>query len=496
MQRYTATEFATRLGGKPADWGLKPEWNIVIDENLRIVVEDLGGQSLGHINAYERSLLEQRAPMTLRFTGAELERRLGPATVRSLGLKPGDKVTIDKDDWVKLDGRAVGQIVGEDREILEAPVRALSTINRYRAAMGQSPLDPAAAGWNDEDIFLEAYRVARLQNPRSWRSPAIAGFLGRGAGSVLGMFVGMVATVATTEQERERGQAIGVYAGGTLGATAGAFALAPSGRRWRAALGALGANAVSLLALPFGSWWIANGIGAVLTPVGIYLVTRAPTRASNPMSPTTKRWLWIGGIVGGALLLGGGVAYAKMRKAPSEPLPPEQAVREAIQILGENADADDIANAAYPLAHPDCPDTLDPEDPSHGPCIDKWLALRDLAESIMPTNQRPPRRDGAPLPTEGPAADMRAWLDSLTQSQRSQLRDLIGASNYDPIKRAAQAGDDGQTVASVLRLKRNIEKLVDDDPIEAAKQYHALKTLLGPKLDELLDLAEQYSGQA
>lgn len=500
MQRYSALDFAQRLGGRPEDWGLQPQWTVTVDENMRVTVDELGGKALGHVNTQERALLEQRNAMGMRFSGEQIERRLGPAAVRAMGISPGDTVVIDASDRVLVGGRPVGQIHPDDRQVLEAPLRALAAINRYRASIGQGPLDPAASAWENEDVYLEAHRVARLQNPRSWRAPALAGFLGRGLGSVIGLYAGSVATVATPEKETERGRSIGTYAGGTIGAIAGAFALAPSGRRWHAALGALTANAAALVALPFTSWWVSNGIGAVLTPIAIYFAARPPalsSRATNPIAPSTKRWIWIGGAVGVALLVGG-VAYAKIKKkgAPSEPLAPAAAVDRAIQILGTDADADDVANAAYPMAYPDCPDVLDPDDPAHTECIDAWIELRALAVAALPDKRRkPPKREGAPpepLSTEGPAADMRTWLDGLTQHQRSELRRILGSTYYDPIKNAAQAGDDGKTVSSVLRLKRSIETLVSEDPFKAAAQYSELKKLLGPKLDELLGMAEKY----
>ena len=42
--------------------------------------------------------------------------------------------------------------------------RALDTINRHRRAIGQAPLDPAAAGWDADDILAEADTIRRLHN--------------------------------------------------------------------------------------------------------------------------------------------------------------------------------------------------------------------------------------------------------------------------------------------------------------------------------------------
>jgi hypothetical protein len=42
--------------------------------------------------------------------------------------------------------------------------KALGEVNRHRAAMGQPRLDPAAAGWTERDVELEAARIRKL-NP-------------------------------------------------------------------------------------------------------------------------------------------------------------------------------------------------------------------------------------------------------------------------------------------------------------------------------------------
>lgn len=47
--------------------------------------------------------------------------------------------------------------------------QALERINEHRRQIGQRPLDPAAAGWSDEDVLLEAERIVRLPNPRRAR---------------------------------------------------------------------------------------------------------------------------------------------------------------------------------------------------------------------------------------------------------------------------------------------------------------------------------------
>lgn len=90
----------------------------------------------------------------------------------------------DRFDDARVHGiRAAGRYVGPDLT-LEWPIapgrglpstaadevaQALAVINRHRRSFGQRPLDPAAAGWTDEDVLLEAERIARLSNPKRAR---------------------------------------------------------------------------------------------------------------------------------------------------------------------------------------------------------------------------------------------------------------------------------------------------------------------------------------
>jgi hypothetical protein len=187
MQRLSATDFATRLGGKPEDWGLKPQWTVSVDENMRVTVDDLGGQALGHVTVQERAMLEQRVDKTLRMTGQELARRLG-ASARSFGLSPHEAVVIDEKDRVIADGRLIGSLHPADREILEAPARALATINRYRrSTAGSTPPQPGGLR-----MSAEAYRIGSRTR---LRGEALAAFLS--TGSALGRAKASVLSMAT-----------------------------------------------------------------------------------------------------------------------------------------------------------------------------------------------------------------------------------------------------------------------------------------------------------
>lgn len=376
------------------------------------------------------------------YQAEDFTRELG-YTLEDWGLRPGQLVTIDENDRILVDSRFLGHLTPAERASLRAPFEA------------------------------QPWGIPRQVNPDlhpGW--VAAAAFGGRVAGGLLFTAIGgALDGIGTTLAFRGLGQILGA---------AGASAIAaPDGKRGVAALGA-GAGA-----------WVPF-MGAPLAAGGAYLATADGGRRRNPLSSRTKRWLWIGGGVAAALLIGG-VVYARSKAAPEGPLEPKDAVDRAIGILGEGAKAHDVADAAYPLAYPDCPDVLDPEDPTHARCIEYWFHLQDLAQERLPP---PTDRPSGPKAAAGPAADMKAWLDSLTQDQRSELRQIIGPSYYDPIERAAKAGDDGKTVAAVLRLEAAVRKLVAQDPIAASKQYAQLKSLLGPKLDELLNTAKKYRGEA
>lgn len=197
-------------------------------------------------------------------------------------------------------------------------------------------------------------------------------------------------------------------------------------------------------------------------------------------------------------VLGGAVYLWRKPKAPKIPSPAE-AVRKAISILGTHEDAGEIADVAYTMAYPGCPPKLDPKDPTHATCIQRWLELRDLAlaqvvEAEKARPKRTPPKDGAPAPAPaaGPAKDMADWINGLTPAQRTGLREIIGPKYFDPIRTAADQKDDGATVSAVLRFKRAVEQHAADDPVEAFKEYQKLKALLGPKLDELMRTAQKY----
>jgi hypothetical protein len=374
-------------------------------------------------------------------------------------------------------GRFFGHATEAEREFLDRHPTALDEINEKRRRIGLAPLDPMKAQWTARDLELELERV-RQQNPSSSMAPwfssgaALAGRVAGGWG-------------ATVVAQRVFGinEPLGILsppilasriAGQVLGA-AGLAALSAPSHRGRVALGAAA-----------GAW--VPFLGGPLAALGAYYA-HASTRQPN-LGPSARRWLWIGG-AGVLALVIGGVVYAKTKGPTKETaMTPDDAIERAIEILGASATPTEVTDAAYSMAYPDCPEKLDPSEPTHAQCIDLWKGLHALAKQALPGQRPRPVPDD--LPDEGPAADMRRWLDSLSAHQRSELRRIIGPKYYDPIKRSAAAGDDGKTVGNVLRFKRAVEKFAEEDKMAALSQYLELKKLLGPKLDELLETAQKY----
>jgi len=232
-------------------------------------------------------------------------------------------------------------------------------------------------------------------------------------------------------------------------------------------------------------------LGLPLGALGTYVATR---RRPNPVVQT-RTW-WIAGIVA-ATVAAGALAYRMLRTSESGGvLTPAEGVARALEILGEGAEVIEIADVAYTMVYPDCPPLLDPEDPTHEECIAAWLQLRDLAIDQLPAPAGRPSKTQEGLASTGPAADLRGWLESLTSTQRSELRTIIGSTYYDPMKRSAYEGDDGGVVRAVLRFKASAEAYASKDKMGALARYMELTDLLGPKLDELMRLAKSYKGKA
>lgn len=211
-----------------------------------------------------------------------------------------------------------------------------------------------------------------------------------------------------------------------------------------------------------------------------------------------RKWL-VPALLGVAVLGYAGYAWAQSQKPKPKKAPsPKRAVAKAIEMLGPKAKVVDITDVAYTLAYPKCPPKLDPENPKHEKCIGRWLKLRD--EAVEQTKLIPPPRDtpkskpGEPTPKAppkkaGPASEVNDWANSLTGSQRSGVRSIIGANRFDSVANAAKAGDDSGTVSGLLRVQRWIE---GQSVFVQLQKYNELKSLLGPKLDTFERIIKKY----
>lgn len=94
---------------------------------------------------------------------------------------------VDPDDFmgrVRKNAEALGLeivTIDEFEDVATLPSRtdvatALDAINLHRRRLGMGALDPAAAGWTDQDVLLEAERITRLSNPLALapRDPVLA----------------------------------------------------------------------------------------------------------------------------------------------------------------------------------------------------------------------------------------------------------------------------------------------------------------------------------
>lgn len=185
--------------------------------------------------------------------------------------------------------------------------------------------------------------------------------------------------------------------------------------------------------------------------------------------------------IAGAVLVGVYFVARNVLAAPKKPTVkkygPDKAVSTAIEELGENAGVMTLTDLAYPLAYPNCPPLLDPDDPTHADCIAKWIDLRDRVAKRVPAGKG---TGGA----RGIAKKVDKWFDGLSSSQRTQLRSAIGAELYDPIANGANANNDSQVLAGLLRLKRSVYDLIAESQLQALALYSKLQDILGPKLDE------------
>lgn len=200
-------------------------------------------------------------------------------------------------------------------------------------------------------------------------------------------------------------------------------------------------------------------------------------------------WILRSVVVVGGLLGGAGIARATINGIDRREK--QQAADAAINKLGAGASLTKLTDVAYAMLWPKCPGKLDPANPAHQSCVRLWLQMQDVvAGRLPPPSISPPA--ASPLPTTGPAADLRGWLESLTSEQRDNLRENLGAKYYDPIVARAAAGDDAGAVQAVRDLRTHMEAFAEEEPFAALSMLASIKSSLGDKLDVLIQLQQQW----
>lgn len=206
------------------------------------------------------------------------------------------------------------------------------------------------------------------------------------------------------------------------------------------------------------------------------------------MAPWAQ-WILRTFVVVGGLFGGAGIARATIRGLDRREK--QQAADAAITKLGAGASLTALTDVAYAMLWPKCPAKLDPGNPAHQNCVRLWLQMQDTVAGRLPPPSITPPAAGT-LPTTGPAADLRGWLESLTPEQRDNLRENLGAKYYDPVVARAAAGDDAGAVQAVKDLKAHMEAYAEEEPFAALSMIASMKSSLGDKLDVLIRLQQTW----
>jgi hypothetical protein len=201
-------------------------------------------------------------------------------------------------------------------------------------------------------------------------------------------------------------------------------------------------------------------------------------------------------LVAGAAALVGVFSFIGKASA-SRPLPKAKpptldgAVKLAIKTLGAGAHPYTLTDFAYAAAYPQCPSVIDPADPEHDECRELWLQILTKVFAAAGIDPDAPLERPDPSTSTGIAADIARFLSDLTVAQRAKLRTILGASRYDNIVASAEAGSDASVQAQLMALRRDVEKLVAESPLQAFALYNQLQTLLGEaKLKDFLAIAK------
>lgn len=211
------------------------------------------------------------------------------------------------------------------------------------------------------------------------------------------------------------------------------------------------------------------------------------------MARLTKRGRRI--LIGGAVVvttLGIGLwawrAQAKPKKVKKPS--PKQAVSKALRQLGSSASKFELTDFAYILAYPKCPSKLDPNNPDHEECIEKWLGLMEEVEvqkAALPPPTRGSKKKTKTSESDEPAkkagalsGDLLRWWSSLSSGQRAKVKEVLGSGRINQIVEAANTGND-----VILQARINNLRSYAEVNVTGLQQLDLAATLGESKIKEL-----------
>lgn len=168
-----------RFTGGHGTYGIVVDWPN-LDQEIKDLLDRLDSHPVVDEEAYSDLMIEAEEEVWGTWAGPEFIRKLeeildleeldDEIDVRELWHEAMEDANVyweDTDEGITID---VDRVAEAAAAILSAPApkpqwqKALQTIQAHRRAIGQAPLDPAAAGWTEKDIVEEAARIREL-NP-------------------------------------------------------------------------------------------------------------------------------------------------------------------------------------------------------------------------------------------------------------------------------------------------------------------------------------------
>lgn len=232
-------------------------------------------------------------------------------------------------------------------------------------------------------------------------------------------------------------------------------------------------------------------------------VSRAVAKKKKPRSSNPRERVGNPAVSTTALLIGGAVVAVGVtvgvilwRRSQDAGAPGDEAsaIRAQIKAIvdgkGGAVTASEATDELYASMYPDCPETLNPDDPEHVECMKDWLDIYAVALEIVGDPLRPSSGSGggsdSPPPTE--AERVLFLFSALSDMQKNDLRTIFGAALIAELQEAALANQRMQ-VRKILGDMRAALKAKDD-----LDEYVALLSInisLGPLADEFAWLLNQ-----